>query len=156
MIASAVAKKKESTDQTAARRESLTGLYVFPLDPFRLQSRAKPRDYASLSSVRRQIAAAHTRAFVLSTQTSSFEMLHPSRPLSPTEITRSGLLPSPHHNRSAVHSRIYRSSCDPCHMPHAQTSLNNRSVAYLSKQLRSWRIRSLRSQMRKSRPSRQC
>ena len=52
-----------------------------PLDPSRLQSRTEPRDYASLSSAARQIAAARILPFALSTQTSSFEVLQPSRPL---------------------------------------------------------------------------
>ena len=51
---------------------------------------AETRDYASLGSVARQIAAARTRPFALSTQTSSFEVLRRPRPLSPTVIVRSG------------------------------------------------------------------
>ena len=61
-----------------------------PIDPFCLQPRAEPRDYASLNSAARQIAAARTRPFALSTQTSSFEVLRPPRSLSPTGLTRSG------------------------------------------------------------------
>ena len=60
-----------------------------PLNPFGVQSRAEPRDYASLSSAARQIAATRTRPFALSTQTSSFEVLRPPRSLSPTGLTRS-------------------------------------------------------------------
>ena len=41
-----------------------------PLDPFRLHSRAKPRDYASLNAVARRIVAARTRPYVPASQTS--------------------------------------------------------------------------------------
>ena len=51
--------------------------------------RAEPRDYALLSSVARQIAAARTRPSALSTQTSSIEVLRQPRSLSPTGLTRS-------------------------------------------------------------------
>ena len=88
--ANAAEKKKPSIDQSRASGEFDAKVRFPPIDPFRLQSRAKTRDYASLSSVARQIAAARTRPFAFSTQTSSFEVLRPPRPLSPTVIVRSG------------------------------------------------------------------
>ena len=92
LVATANAAKKKNTvdrpDSCASGEFDAT--VCFPsIDPFRLHSPAETRDYASLSSVARHIAAPRTRPFTLSTQTSSFEVLRPPRPLSPTVIVRS-------------------------------------------------------------------
>ena len=121
-----------------------------PIDPFRLQSRAETRDYASLGSVARQIAAARTRPFALSTQTSSFEVLRPPRPLSPTVIVRSG--PASLAAARPPHSPRPNPQIQPRPQPHAhaKTSLPNRSMVHSYRPSRSWPIRSLRNRQRKS------
>ena len=77
--------------------------YVFPLLISFAYSRAPSCVTTRRWTLQRDIAAARTRPFALSTQTSSFEVLRPPRSLSPTGLTRSepGYLVAPGPLRSS-------------------------------------------------------
>ena len=62
-------------DHTAELLEFNATLRFPPHDPFRLRSRAKTRDYASLDAVAQQIAAARTRPYFTASQASLFNIL---------------------------------------------------------------------------------
>ena len=79
----------ESPDSRTS--EELDATVRYPSrDCLRLYASAETHDRESLSSFARQFTSARTRPLPSASQTSSFEMLRPPRPLSPTVIVRSG------------------------------------------------------------------